>query len=181
MTPIGVTVAAIVGLAIEGAAQAPVPRDGPALADFERRVAAYVELHKRVADNLPSLKLTDNPAEIAGRETALGGAIRAARSGAGRGDIMTPQVAGLFQRAIRIDFRRRSREERQAMMEDIPRFRPIVNQTYPSEWPLATFPAGLLEVMPPLPEILEYRLLSESLILRDVPANIVVDFILNVY
>ena len=67
------------------------------------------------------------------------------------------------------------------MMEDIPRFRPIVNQTYPSEWPLATFPAGLLEVMPPLPEILEYRLLSESLILRDVPANIVVDFILNVY
>ena len=36
-------------------------------------------------------------------------------------------------------------------------------------------------LMPMLPEILEYRLLSESLILRDVTANIVVDFILDVY
>ena len=67
------------------------------------------------------------------------------------------------------------------MLDEIPNFRPRVNQPYPSFWPLATFPASLLEVMPALPEVLEYRLLSESLILRDVKANIVVDFMLDVY
>jgi hypothetical protein len=67
------------------------------------------------------------------------------------------------------------------MMDEIPNFRPRVNQTYPSTWPRATFPASLLEVMPALPEVLEYRLLSESLILHDVKANIVVDFMLDVY
>ena len=57
----------------------------------------------------------------------------------------------------------------------------MINQAYPSASPLATFPATLLEVMPKLPDILEYRLLSEGLILRDVKANIIVDFIPDVY
>jgi hypothetical protein len=56
-----------------------------------------------------------------------------------------------------------------------------VNQPYPGFWPLATFPASLLQVMPALPDVLEYRLLSESLILRDVTANIVVDYMRDVY
>jgi hypothetical protein len=67
------------------------------------------------------------------------------------------------------------------MRDEIPAFRPRVNQVYPTTLPLATFPATLLAVMPPLPDILEYRLLSEALILRDVPANVVVDFIVDVY
>ena len=35
--------------------------------------------------------------------------------------------------------------------------------------------------LPELPDRLEYRLLSEALILRDVDANIIVDFILDVF
>jgi len=92
-----------------------------------------------------------------------------------------PAIAREFRRLIKSDYRGRSREDRRVFLEEVPHFRPKVNQRYPSEWPLATFPATLLEVMPALPEILEYRLLSESLILRDVTANIVVDFILDVY
>jgi hypothetical protein len=86
-----------------------------------------------------------------------------------------------LRRLIKRDFRTRSTAERKLMMDEIPNFRPRVNQVYPSVWPLATFPATLLKVMPALPEVLEYRLLSEALILRDVKANIVVDFILDVY
>jgi len=179
--PIGLAIAAILAAAVEAWAQAPVNRDAAAVADFQKRVAAYIELRDKLADSLPPLKQTDDPAEIAVRQAALGGAIRAARAKARRGDIITSDVASIFRRVLKNDYRRRPAAERRVMREEIPNFRPTVNQVYPSIWPLASFPASLLDVMPPLPEPLEYRLLSESLILRDVTANIIVDFILDVY
>ena len=66
------------------------------------------------------------------------------------------------------------------MLDEMPHFRPVVNQTYPSNWPLQTFPATLLAELPKLPPELEYRFVSDGLILRDTKANIVVDFILDV-
>jgi len=138
-------------------------------------------VHKKADGQVPSLKLTDDPKQISSREVALGDAIRALRASARPGDIMTRAIAEDFRGLIKKDYRSRTREERKIFLEEVPHFRPKINQTYPSEWPLATFPATLLEVMPKLPDILEYRLLSESLILRDVKGNIVVDFILDVY
>ena len=173
--------AAVLAFAVEGASQAPANREAAAIADYQKRVAAYVELHNKVADTLPPLEGTVAPSDIAAREVALGTAIRTARAGARRGDIFASEAARVFRRVIKSDFRSRSRADRFVMLDDIPNFRPRVNQPYPSFWPLATFPASLLQVMPALPEALEYRLLSESLILRDVTANIVVDFMLDVY
>jgi hypothetical protein len=181
LSPIAVAIAAVLALGVQGVAQTPANRDATAIADYQKRVAAYVELHNKVADSLPPLKGTDDSVEIATREMALADAIRAARAKARRGDIFASEVARVLRRVLKADFRSRSRAERFVMMDEIPNFRPRVNQTYPSIWPLATFPASLLEVMPALPEVLEYRLLSESLILRDVKANIVVDFMLDVY
>jgi hypothetical protein len=57
----------------------------------------------------------------------------------------------------------------------------MVNQIYPAEWPLQTFPAPLLQQLPKLPPDLEYRFVSDALILRDVKANLVVDFMLDVF
>ena len=169
-------------LTTDGIAQAP-PATGvsAATAQFNERVAAYAEVHKKADGIVPSLKRTDDPKEISSREIALGDAIRAARASARPGDIMTPDIAREFRRLIKADYRGRSRQERKVFLDEVPHFRPKVNQIYPSSWPLATFPATLLEVLPKLPDILEYRLLSEALILRDVKANIVVDFILDVY
>jgi hypothetical protein len=155
--------------------------DGAATAEFDKRVAAYVDVHKKADGQVPSLKRTDDPKEISSREFALGDAIRVLRADARPGDIMFREIAEEFRRLIKKDFRSRSPRERKIFLDEIPNFRPTINQRYPSEWPLATFPATLLDVMPKLPEILEYRLLSEALILRDVKANIVVDFILDVY
>jgi len=155
--------------------------ESAATAEFNKRVAAYVDVHKKADGQVPSLKKTDDPAEISSREIALGDAIRALRAGARPGDIMTPDIAEEFRRLIKKDYRGRSREEQKIFLDEIPPFRPTVNQRYPSEWPLATFPATLLDVMPKLPDRLEYRLLREALILRDVKANIVADFIFDVY
>ena len=48
---------------------------------------------------------------------------------------------------------------------------------YPTTLPLVTVPGKLLKVLPELPENLEYRILGRHLILRDVSANLVVDFV----
>jgi len=168
-------------LSVDVAAQAPAKAETAATAEFNKSVAAYLEVHKKADGQVPSLKRTDDQAEISSREIALGDAIRALRISARPGDIMTREIAQEFRRLIKADYGSRTREERKIFLDEVPHFRPTVNQVYPSSWPLATFPATLLEVMPKLPDILEYRLLSESLILRDVKANIVVDFILDVY
>jgi hypothetical protein len=160
---------------------AATPAEPAVMAEFNKAIAAYVDVHKKADGQVPSLKRTDDPKEISSREIALGDAIRALRASARPGDIMTGAIAEEFRRLIKKDFQGRSAEERKLFLEEIPVFRPTINQVYPSKFPLATFPATLLEVMPKLPEILEYRLLSDALILRDVKGNIVVDMILDVY
>ena len=41
-------------------------------------------------------------------------------------------------------------------------------------------PVNVLKILPPLPRGLEYRIVDTHLILLDVDANIVVDYVLNV-
>jgi hypothetical protein len=175
-------VAAAVSLACAttGVAQ-PLEDPQATFGDFGKRVTAYLDLTKTVTKGLPTLKRTDDPSEIASRERALGNAIQSARSEARRGDIFTADAARVFRRVIKSDFRHRPSQGQKVMLDEIPHFHPKVNETYPSEWPLATFPATLLARLPELPDGLEYRLLSEALILRDVNANIIVDFILDVF
>ena len=54
-----------------------------------------------------------------------------------------------------------------------------VNATYPNDTPLPTTPPQLLMNLPKLPEQLEYRIIGKNLIIRDVEANIIVDFVPN--
>ena len=53
------------------------------------------------------------------------------------------------------------------------------NQVYPTTYPLATFPATLLPLLPALPEQLEYRVVQHYLVLRDIEANLILDFMPN--
>jgi len=178
-----VTVAILASLAgtTTSAADRRVDAQGSSVADFNKRVTAYVELTKRATQGLPRLTRTDVPSEITTREGQLGAAIRVARASARPGDVLTSGVARVFRQVIKDDFRHRPRHGQKVMRDEVPHFHPKVNQTYPGEWPLATFPATLLAKLPELPDGLEYRLLSEALILRDVSANIIVDFILDVF
>jgi hypothetical protein len=54
-----------------------------------------------------------------------------------------------------------------------------VNATYPPDTPLPTTPPQVLMNLPKLPEQLEYRIVGKNLIIRDVEANIIVDFVPN--
>ena len=52
-----------------------------------------------------------------------------------------------------------------------------VNQAYPDGLPLQSMPPSLLLNLPRLPKELEYRFVGRELILRDIPANLIVDVI----
>ena len=162
--------------------------DALVLADFQKRIDAYMAIHKAAAkDSLP-IKETNNPAEIKAAQEALGVKIRAARSVAKPGDILTPEIRNKFRRLMYpVVQGTAGRETKEELSEDvhekdegIPKKVPLkVNATYPEGNPLPTTPPNVLMNLPKLPEELEYRIIDKNLILRDVQANIIVDFIPN--
>jgi hypothetical protein len=146
--------------------------------DFNRRIAAYVELHARLAKETGPIDETKQPAEITAREVALGTAVRQARANAKVGDIMAPPIAAAFKAVIANEYKRRSpqvKTDRKEDQDELADFVPQVNQVYPPTQPLVTFPVGLLKTLPKLPKELEYRLVQRYLILRDIEANIIIE------
>ena len=147
--------------------------------DFAKRLDSYTTLRERLTDSIGDLDPTKSQEEIAARATALGNAIIAARPQAKQGDIFSPEVSAFLATLIRQEYKRRSEpvlETREDQQDELPNFEPRVNQIYPTTYPLATFPPALLPVLPPLPEEVEYRIVRDYLILRDIEANVILDF-----
>ena len=152
----------------------------PVATIFLDHVQAYLDVRAKAVKSFAPLKPDADQATIAAREKALGEAIRTARTGAKAGEVFSSDVAPFFRRLVKADFERRSTQGKKLRLDELPHFRPAVNQTYPSAWPLQTFPPTLLEQLPKLPQELEYRFVDNALILRDQHANIVIDYLLDV-
>jgi hypothetical protein len=151
-------------------------------ADFAKRVDGYMKLRKSVVDSVGELDPTKSQAEITTRATKLANSIIAARAQARPGDIFTPELSALIATLIKQEYSRRPdsvRETREDQQDELPDFVPKVNQVYPTTYPLATFPATLLPILPPLPSALEYRIVQHYLVLRDVEANVILDVMPN--
>ena len=160
-------------------AQAPAANaDAQLIADFQGRVNKYVELRKKADDTVPALKKTDNPAEIQTAQTALAQRIRAARAGTQPGEIFSPEIAAHFRRLLHPETK--EPETKAAIKDDNPGAVPFkVNEPYPDKAPLSNVPPNVLEALPKLPENVEYRFVGKHLILRDVRANLIIDYMLN--
>jgi hypothetical protein len=171
----------LAGAAAAGAQEPAVNQYGAAIKDFRDRLDAYLELHKKAASTVPTLKETDDPAKLTAREQAIGEAVRKARPDARPGDVFGKDLTARIRRVIRADWAKRSAADKAGLAEDKPGSSvATVNATYPSRLPLATFPASLLAELPPLPQEIEYRFVGRHLILRDVRANIIIDVLHNV-
>jgi hypothetical protein len=167
------------GVAVAGQAQ--TNPDAKTLLDFKHRVDDYMALHDKLKRQVPPLKETKDPAKIQQSQDALAEAIRAARKTAKAGDIFTPEIRQQFRRLMYPETKGpQGAETKEALKEDAPKGVPIkVNAKYPESAPLPTMPPNLLAALPKLPENLEYRVINRDLILRDVHANLIVDFIPN--
>ncbi|MEO8595031.1 MAG: hypothetical protein ABI759_17055 [Candidatus Solibacter sp.] len=171
---------ALGALAVTLAAQDNVNQGSLTLQDFSKRVAAYVKINRAAASKIPSLKRTGTPEAIAIHERKLASAIRRARPNAAQGEVFTPEIATRFRELIAEAMRGSSAER---IHESLRQAAPVwlstmrVNMTYPHEVPLQSSPPTLLANLPQLPAQVEYRFVGNSLILRDLEANLIVDFI----
>jgi hypothetical protein len=162
-------------------AEAPNPVEDPRFKDFFDHVRAYMKIHDTADARVPSLKETSDPKEVSGREKALADEIRVERAGAQQGDVFSPSAAREIGLVVADDFNGRPLRDQKAILVEVPmKVPPAINTDYPTTLPLATVPPSLLLKLPTLPEELEYRFLGRHLILRDIKANLIVDFIPDV-
>jgi hypothetical protein len=160
---------------------APNPVDDPRFKDFFDHVRAYMKVHDSAEARVPSLKETSDPRQVSAREKALADEIRVERAGAQQGDVFSPAAAKEIGIVVAEDFRGRPLRVQNAILVEVPvKVPPAINTDYPTTLPLATVPPSLLQKLPTLPEELEYRFLGRHLILRDIKANLIVDFIPDV-
>jgi hypothetical protein len=162
--------------------------DAAAIKDFKDRIDAYMKLRGKEERGDAKPQETKDPAEIRATQDALAAKIRAARQDAKPGDIFTPEIRSLFRRLIYPELKGPTAKETKQAIEEVddegkatPSKSTIlkVNARYPASAPLPTVPPNLLARLPQIPEALEYRVVNKDLILRDVNANLIVDFIPN--
>jgi hypothetical protein len=189
MTPrvkqISRAIALMVSCASVGYAQAPTTNDRPddpvfrvqawgfIAADFSERVSKYVVLRTGLENGLPELTVTDDPGEIWRAQRALANRIRVARAGARQGDIFTSTISAEFRNALLVETNPGTMA---TIMDENPGdLSRRINRAYPTGKPLASMPAGILAVLPRLPDDLQYRFLGRALILIDTRANLILD------
>ena len=154
------------------------------VAEFTARVDAYMTLRREAAHGVPAEWIFEDPAEMLAERKALRQAIRDARPKARPGDLFTPRAAVAFRHIVAStaadhgvdpkDIVRTLRSDR------LPGARlPVVNGPY--DWRLGAWmwPA-LLQVLPPLPPDLQYRIVDDDLVLIDLRASLVVDILEDV-
>jgi hypothetical protein len=145
--------------------------------DFDDRIAEYVKVHKSARSRVPALKPTKTPAEIQRYEHGLAREIRKMRSSATQGSIFTPEIAAQIRLLIVAAMGGSGRIQKSLKEAEPVWLRSIrVNAAYPSEVPLQSSPPSLLINLPKLPPEVEYRVVGSTMILRDVEANLIVDF-----
>jgi len=164
------------------ATASPANPDSAVIADFNARLDTYVKKQRALLKGSPVTE-DATPAQIKARQDTIAAEPRMIRKDAKQGDIFTPQVAAVFKRLINPEVKEQPRETKQALEEEDGEVAEVnlkVNATWPASEPLTTVPANLLANLPQLPMDVEYRISNKRhLVLRDVDANIIVDFIYN--
>jgi hypothetical protein len=158
-----------------------VNADAKVMAEFEARVKAYVELHRKVEKTLPELPKDPTPEQINKQQTAVAQLISRARPGAQVGDIFTKETRALFRRYLaRVFTGREAAQLKAVIMDENPgKLQLHVGGRYPEGVPLSTVPPQVLAALPKLPEELEYRFIGDRLVLHDIHAHTIVDLIEN--
>jgi hypothetical protein len=152
-----------------------VPRPEPArgLMDFLDRVAEYVEIRREVTAGIDGPALCSDLEELSRQAHQRAAAIRDARPLAREGTVFTPRAAELFRARL-------LRAAQNAATDITPWVNggdDVVLEVHTVlPWGIGTpASAGLVGLLPTLPEELEYRFVGRHLVLLDVELNLVVD------
>lgn len=153
------------------------------LAEFNQRVTEYAELHRKLEATLPPLPKETTPQIMDRHQRALARLMVEARKGAKQGDIITPAAQQVFRRVLARIFAGQDGRELKGMILDVNpgNIGLKVNGRYPDRIPLSTVPPQVLAALPKLPADLEYRFIGDRLILLDVHAHTIADYMEKVF
>jgi hypothetical protein len=154
---------------------------------FEAKVKAYAQLVDRLDREMGKVDARATAEEVHAHKLALATAIAAARPGAKQGDIFVPaeqqQLVHLIQEGTAgregAAARKAIREDDPKSSKNTPPVQLAPNEPYPDGAPLSTVPPRILLRLPALPKAVDFRFVGKALVLRDVRANMIVDFIPN--
>ena len=157
------------------------PATDPMCHTFLQRVDEYVALHRRLEAPLPPEVVTADLDALFAPRVAMAAAIRASRAGARQGDIFTPAMARYFRILVADALKAEGITNMLLIVEEdnevhVPA---AVNADYPAGRSIPLMPPCLLAELPPLPDELQYRFVGRDLILWDVHAGLIVDFVPN--
>lgn len=165
----------------QASGQPPVNRDAKKMASFLARVKEYLDLHNRLEATLPRLPKEAKPQQIDSNQRALRKLIQENRRMAKRGDVFTPESRRVILKLMNQVFGGADgRQLRDSIMDENPgNLQIAINGRYPDAVPLSTVPPQVLAGLPKLPDDLEFRFIGRRLILMDVHAHTIVDYIDN--
>jgi hypothetical protein len=158
------------------------PQDKQIAKAFEKRAKQYVKFREQLEEKMPKLSQEAKPEEIEVHKKQFQDRVRAARAGARRGDVFTPQASDLIRRMIKDEFKGRDRVElrdtvlREADTKAVPL---RVNYPYPESQELLEMPATLLLRLPQLPKQLRYRFVGRNMLLLDRENGLIIDYLTN--
>jgi hypothetical protein len=172
--------AALTGRGAAGAhAQSALFDPDAALVTFHDSVVSYAELHRRLAPLPAAGSATDSLSRLL-TSRYLASAIRAARREARQGDVFTPRVATVFRQMLADSIGERDGETFLTGLGSgaiaARGLHPTVNESY-SMAQVYRVPSDVRLGLPPLPAELDYRVAAHDLLLWDIYAGIVVDFV----
>ena len=174
----GIVVGAL-SLAWTDARQPGASADAAAIKQFDDAIAKYVALRQRLRSEVSGPVQNSSSSQVTNASDALAGAIERARQDARVGSIFNEPVATVIKRRIADTIRTEKLASVLADIDDDEKAGPPpkVHVRLPVSAQMATMPPSLLKVLPPLPKELEYRILGRDLVLRDVDASLILDYI----
>lgn len=164
--------------------QAPlVNKDAATIADFMKRVDAYVTLHKKVDGSLQEPARDGRPESFLEHERAFAKLMQKERPYAKQGDLLTKPMRNIVRRLLAGVFRGPDgRQIKKSILDEYTgSVRLQANTQYPEGAPFSSVPPQILQRLPKLPEGLEYRFVGPRLILLDAHARLIVDFVERVF
>jgi len=155
------------------------PEEAATLAVMNDKIFEYVVLHRRLEGGLAKVPVDATPEQIDTFQRALESQVRAARTSAKQGDLFTPEARVVIRRLLATIFGGADGKElKESVLDETPvGVKIAVNGRYPDNVPMSTIPPQVLQTLPKLAEEMEYRFVGDALILLDVHAHVIADFI----
>lgn len=153
--------------------------DALAMKRFDAAIVEYMTMRQRLRSEVSGPVKNSTSTQVNDASDALAGAIQRARQGAGVGAIFNPPAAAVIKRRMVDTIRTEKLAHSLADIDDEGGSGPApkLNLRLPVTAQMATMPSALLKVLPQLPKELEYRIIGRYLVLRDVDASLIIDYI----